>query len=109
MNRDVKARWIKALRSGEYKQGTGKLKSKQNDFCCLGVLCDLHSKETGEDWIDNLYHTGTLTYRGENGNLNQDVLDWAELTLEENATLIDMNDNDRYTFPEIAKFIERYR
>jgi hypothetical protein len=31
--------WVKALRSGKYKQGTKVLRSADNAFCCLGVLC----------------------------------------------------------------------
>ena len=38
--------WIKALRSGEYKQTQGLLRVK-NSFCCLGVLCDLQRKDGG--------------------------------------------------------------
>ncbi len=32
--------WIKALRSGEYKQTTSRLQ-KGDSFCCLGVACDI--------------------------------------------------------------------
>lgn len=44
MNPEVKALWLNALRSGEYQQGTGKLKQTYGGdqrYCCLGVLCDL--------------------------------------------------------------------
>ncbi len=44
MNPTVKEKWVKALRSGEYNQGTGCLRS-DNGHCCLGVLCDLYTKE----------------------------------------------------------------
>lgn len=33
--------WLLALRSGKYKQGGGFLKSMNNEFCCLGVACEL--------------------------------------------------------------------
>jgi hypothetical protein len=33
-------RWLKALRSDKYNQGTGSLRSGDL-FCCLGVLCDV--------------------------------------------------------------------
>lgn len=46
MNPRIKQLWLDALRSGDYEQGTGRLRTG-NRFCCLGVLCDLHSKETG--------------------------------------------------------------
>jgi hypothetical protein len=38
---DLKARWIEALRSGRYKQGTGRLRSFYDEYCCLGVLLDI--------------------------------------------------------------------
>lgn len=37
-----KTKWIKALRSGEYKQGRSKLKERTGSitrYCCLGVAC----------------------------------------------------------------------
>lgn len=37
MNPDIKADWVAALRSGEYKQGQGTLR-RGDKFCCLGVL-----------------------------------------------------------------------
>jgi hypothetical protein len=40
MDTKIKAEWVKALRSGEYEQGRGKLQS-DGKFCCLGVLCEL--------------------------------------------------------------------
>lgn len=44
-------KWVNALRSGNYKQGTKVLKTQDNKFCCLGVACDIYSKETGEgEW-----------------------------------------------------------
>ena len=39
MNPDEKAKWVAALRSGQYKQGRDALFNiEQNSFCCLGVL-----------------------------------------------------------------------
>ena len=32
--------WIEALRSGDYKQTTGRLRD-ENEYCCLGVACDI--------------------------------------------------------------------
>jgi hypothetical protein len=45
MNETIKAKWIKALESGKYKQGTQVLcNANDNTYCCLGVLCDLAAK-----------------------------------------------------------------
>lgn len=38
MRKEDADKWLKALRSGDYKQGMGYLKSQDNEFCCLGVL-----------------------------------------------------------------------
>lgn len=49
MKKRVLTKWLKALRSGKYKQGRGTLcqidKNGNESFCCLGVLCDLYNKE----------------------------------------------------------------
>lgn len=44
MNKKIKAKWLEALRSGDYKQGKGQLRNEKNNFCCLGVLCNLHAE-----------------------------------------------------------------
>lgn len=59
MNPDVKAKWIAALRSGNYKQAKHRLRIEHTDgsasYCCLGVLCELYRQETGEGkWLDDL-------------------------------------------------------
>jgi hypothetical protein len=38
---DIKEKWLEALRSGRYQQGTKELRSLTNRFCCLGVLVDI--------------------------------------------------------------------
>lgn len=44
MNPEVKDKWTKALRSGEYPQTDSCLKDDKG-FCCLGVLTDLAIKD----------------------------------------------------------------
>lgn len=42
MRAEIKELWLEALRSGRYEQGNGVLfDATHNQFCCLGVLCDL--------------------------------------------------------------------
>lgn len=41
MKAELKQKWIQALSSGQYQQGSGVLRDKHDRFCCLGVLCDL--------------------------------------------------------------------
>lgn len=45
LKQDIKARWVAALRSGNYQQGHRALRTGSNHFCCLGVLCDLAAKD----------------------------------------------------------------
>ena len=45
MNIEFCERWVDALRSGEYEQGTDALRTAENTFCCLGVACDLLVKD----------------------------------------------------------------
>ena len=49
MIKKIAKQWIKALRSGDYKQCETYFRV-DHEFCVLGVLCDLHSKETGCEW-----------------------------------------------------------
>lgn len=37
MNKEIKIKWVTALRSGKYKQGKKALNINNNFFCCLGV------------------------------------------------------------------------
>lgn len=51
MKKRIMRKWVRALRSGKYKQGQKLLKAKDDKgefrHCCLGVLCELHAEETG--------------------------------------------------------------
>ena len=104
MDKKIKKKWLKALRSGEYKQSLTALKFK-NTFCCLGVLCDLHSKETGNKW--NAGH-----YLEHDGVLPIEVVDWAtlpdgdpDIKSNNGVTLSDANDRGQ-SFKQIANIIE---
>lgn len=45
MNKRIMKKWVKALKSGKYKQGEGALKNRAGGYCCLGVLTCLYNKE----------------------------------------------------------------
>ena len=57
MNKELKEKWLTALRSGEYKQGFNYLK-KDDCHCALGVLCAI----INDDWIavDYKFFTGYM-------------------------------------------------
>lgn len=57
--------WLSALRSGDYEQRQGRLRSSDNHYCCLGVLCDIIDpyrwKQEGDHYSWD-HHSGTLPY-----------------------------------------------
>lgn len=107
MKKDIMALWVNALRSGEYKKGRNRLKTDFLDdrdslFCCLGVLCDLHAKETGNEWEHGFY-------LGDGAGLPREVREWAGLENKNQhmcAKLTFINDNSYKSFSQIANYIE---
>lgn len=51
MNPEIKAQWDAALRSGEYQQTQGWLRTDEG-YCCLGVLTDLAVKAGIGEWVE---------------------------------------------------------
>lgn len=81
MNEEVKVKWVAALRSGEYQQGQDSLRTYYlgvEQFCCLGVLCDLHARETGKHWSSDV-EANRFKYDGEEELLPRSVAAWAGL------------------------------
>lgn len=116
MNQEIKKKWTEALRSGNYQQGRNVL-NRNGKFCCLGVLCDLHSKETSNQWEDRLLQTDllpTMMYLDNACYLPDKVVNWAGLQqLMGNSMIVDnqlrdlddLNDQG-YSFEQIADLIE---
>ena len=95
-----------ALRSGEYTQARGQLQD-QKGHCCLGVMCEVYEKKTGDKLLRNPH--GRLM--GNNLGDHQDAWQWLGLRSpqghnEEGISLISMNDFNKKTFMEIADYIE---
>ncbi len=109
MKREIKEQWVAALRSGEYKQGRT-YRHRDMDFCCLGVLCDLHSKATGTPWQPAT--SGVFTYGGNTDVLPFEVTAWAGLLggdpkLGSNESAVSLNDGGA-SFAQIADLIEAH-
>ena len=106
MNADVKAKWVAALRSGEYEQGRTRLCDLDCRMCCLGVLTDLYRKEFGGEWVP--VEDGKL-YLDEGVFLPREVAVWAGLRFNpyigtQSASVL--NDELNKSFSEIADLIE---
>lgn len=105
MDKALKTKWLEALRSGKYKQGRYGLRSEDDRFCCLGVLCDISGLGEWED----LPRGGYIYKRreeGDDGGLPQFLHDSANMTYQQEDRLMGMNDIDGLNFPEIADWIE---
>ena len=91
--------WLNALRSGDYKQGCEGLLYDSSDgtYCCLGVAKECFSfKENDNAHLVDSYKE--LALRDCGGQLSKPFDNFTYLT--------DMNDSGRYSFNDIADFIE---
>lgn len=135
MNQEIKARWLEALRSGDYKQTDGYLNISSaipeddefDGYCCLGVLCEIAVAD-GVIQKQRVSENSFFEYGNpDKGDWDYSVLpvsvqDWAGLT-ESNPSvnaieadddpladnwmpLSEPNDNGM-TFDQIADWIEK--
>lgn len=86
MDTELKAKWMAALRSGEYRQTTNTLCDElpMPSYCCLGVLCVIAKQE-----------------------LDSSAYNWLTKTTRDYGPFVEMNDDQGKTFPEIADYIEK--
>lgn len=105
MDKKLKARWVKALRSGRYSQTREMLKDG-NGYCCLGVL--LSVSKAGRWTPDGGYRIGARedSYLCE-GELGDGMLKRFGITDSQESRLIRMNDRDNKDFGEIAAYVEK--
>ncbi len=106
MKPEIKAKWLEALRSGEYKQTKERLATEDGKFCCLGVLCELALAEgitsKGKDEEGIFYDSSHKSMPP------TAVLEWSNVSRDYGLTTYDiaeLNDNGK-TFSEIADIIE---
>lgn len=108
-------RWVKALRSGKYKQGKGKLKNTDdNSYCCLGVLGEINGIDSEHLERSGLLNGDTKTKCGIKDSSGQPYRsDKVSVPIKiktknksEFACLTYAND-DGATFEQIANWIEK--
>lgn len=92
--------WVAALRSGKYQQGLGCLRSLDDKFCCLGVLCDLGMYKA---WVRG---SSAFLYRGYDGTLPDEVRYTVGLDYSDVGALMALNDRYGKSFEEIADYLE---
>lgn len=115
MKKSIMQKWVKALRSGKYKQAKGALSSPRGaSHCCLGVLCDITKKETGGEWNGQYFRKDGN--RGSRGYLPKFVRDFVGMKsingtlpfdyFERKTSLAAENDEGGTGFKRIADIIE---
>ncbi len=108
MDRKLRNKWVKALRSGKYKQGKEHLR-QENDkgksvYCCLGVLIEVAGGDCDDD-----------AYAFDNATLAADFEKKIDLAKNQTEDLAHYNDGDRedgslvksWSFKRIATWIEK--
>jgi hypothetical protein len=121
-------KWLKALRSGEYRQTKEVLKSDEG-FCCLGVLCDVVDRK---GWEDHDLVEASYFYIFDEDDRDESLIpqrifsSWTGITgavpdprtetaeADEKfhddflgSMLAGLNDESDWTFEEIADFVEK--
>jgi hypothetical protein len=113
VKKDIKEKWVTALRSGEYPRGIERLHTADGGYCCLGVLCELYRQDTGNgEWIKT--PPGFYTFFGQPSFLPDNVSDWLGVDADDikNMDLVsknDLNQGHAYSFHDIADIIENYK
>lgn len=103
MKAEWKKKWIAALRSGDYEQGSGQLRPSNIRYCCLGVLADLAVQEGIGEWSSH----GDYSFGGGlyDKLLPRNLEERIGFFILRQTDLVTMNDNGE-SFSRIADWIE---
>ena len=108
MKDEIKDKWISALECGEFEQGVGALNFENQEFCCLGVLCELAYREG----VVSKERNGRLLQYGkeaEDAFLPKEVMEWAGIGGKsprlDDHPVVELNDG-MMSFKEIAILIK---
>jgi hypothetical protein len=113
LNKKIKQKWLKALRSGKYRQTrTGQLYSEpSNAYCCLGVLQHCLTGNVEDDTTPSTewYIENGIPPLNDMVNLDDKLRKNIDLGNEWNIEnkLVQMNDKSKYNFAKIADWIEK--
>lgn len=123
MKAEVKLQWIAALLSGDYAQGLGRLRTQDDEYCCLGVLCDVsrsldglpHGEWTLDGWrwvfrVPEAYSDYSWSVVPDQLasilEVNGSPIHVHETANNIQGILQGMNDNEKKNFEQIARFID---
>lgn len=100
---------VAALRSGEYPQGFGCMRDKDDRYCILGVFCEVYHQATGKLAPELYVYTGYYLYGGRGARLPFEVRDWVGLESCDGSyddSVLSVDNDNRMSFAELADLIE---
>lgn len=93
MNNKIKKLWIQNLRSKTYTQTYDEFKKTARCYCTLGILYNLYFKTKKKRW--NISNMADI----------RKIREWSGITIQQENTIIYLNDHKRYTFNQMAEYI----
>jgi hypothetical protein len=112
------AKWVEALRSGEFEQGRNAMNNEDNSYCCLGVACKVLIPLNKQKLFADGILVGNLPCHSEQPNapkwlkkVNEDFGALAGRALSDLNDLSSFTDDgerllSQFTFDEIAEQLE---
>lgn len=111
MKPELKSKWLKALRSGKYRQTTQCLK-RRNNYCCLGVLATVAGAKWSQEDGEPIAKIGNRRVDCGDGTLMPGPF---RLSRDRQHMLISMNDggwwkdtkHQKHNFKQISDWVEK--
>lgn len=118
MNKEIADKWVAALKSGKYSQGTEYLRYEEYDgtetFCAVGVLCnEIDPTVWKKIPIDDDESEFVFSFDGNEHGIDDETFKECEFSGHPNETgcpihqIYRMNDDELCSFTEIAEYIEQ--
>ncbi len=111
MNKTNMKIWVKALKSGKYKQIVGELRDfdRKNCYCALGVCCAEYEKSTKKklshnSWTNCDLPTAVQRWLG----VKEDDPRVGTGPLDQEHHITSLNDAEGWSFKKIAKALENH-
>ena len=108
MDKELKERWVNALRTGLYEQTKGVLyRPESGQFCAMGVLCDIQ----GAQWnSDPLAPSWPINAEDEDVDADERATCLMPLryglTCDQQGEICELNDSNELTFEQIAEYVD---
>jgi hypothetical protein len=109
IDRELVIKWVKRLQDPKSKQAHSVLRDEQGGMCCLGHLCHVYAPGLWRKGLGDWSYLGETTLLPEKirnlvglnqyGSLGSD---WNLNSFAISHSLVDANDMQRWTLPEIA-------